>query len=240
MGFFDLIKSLVGKPGWDYSERRGKMRVRCRIEASLLVSSGLIGVEIQDISIKGMQLMCLGKVKPGAQVELRGVKQYNQAQVHSLRCRVEWAKKQTPGWLAGVSFLDSAEDMSKSWLFWELKSTGVRMRENDQQRTTFRVRCLIPARLNSRTQNLQARITNLGPKGAMVATMGEMMKVGEVVTLRFGPVEELPKIAVRAQIASVHVEGAPTYGVKFMSYEAGDDEQLKKYLDFFFNNTKQR
>lgn len=240
MGFFDLIKSIVTKPDWDYKERRGKMRAKCRIDASLLVGSGLIGVEIRDISVKGMQLMCLGKVKPGAQVELRGVKQYNQATVHSLHCRVEWAHKQTPGWLAGVSFLDTAEDMSNSWLFWELKTSGVRMRGKDQKRSTFRVKCLIPGRVNSRTQNLQTRITDMGPNGAMIQTMGEMMDEGESVILRFGPIETLPQMSVKAVIASVHVKGAPTYGLKFLGYQTGDEEALKKYLDFFFKNTKQK
>lgn len=240
MGFVELIKGLFGKEGWDYSERRGKMRARCRIEASLLVGNGLIGVEIVDISVKGMQLMCLGKVKPGSQVELRGVKQYNQATVHSLHCRVEWSRKKTPGWLAGVSFLDSGEDMSNSWLFWELKTSGLKMRGKDQKRKDVRVKCLIPARLNSRTQNLQARVTDIGPNGAMVQTMGKMLEEGESVILRFGPIESLPQIGIKAVIASVHVKGAPTYGLKYIGFQTGDDQALKKYLDFFFHNTKQK
>ena len=200
----------------------------------MLVGSGLIGVEIRNISVKGMQVMCLGKVKKGAQVELRGVKQYNQAQVHSLCCRVEWVKKQTPGWLAGVSFLDSAKDMSRSWLFWELKSSGVRMIGADQKRKSYRVRCLLPSRLSSSKQQVNSRVVNLSPTGAMVQGMGDLMTVGETVTLRFGPMEDLPKIGVVATISSVHVEGAPTYGVNFISFEQGGPDGIKQYLDFFF------
>lgn len=234
MGFLDVLKSLVGKEDWDYTERRNKVRIHCRIEASLLVRTGLIGVEIRNISVKGMQLMCLGKVRKGEIVEIRGVKQYNQASVSSLQCRVEWVKKQTPGWLAGVSFLDGIEQMGKSWLFWELKELNIRMSGANQRRSSHRVKCLLPARLTSRTQNLNARITNLSPHGAMVQTVGEMMEPGETVTLRFGPHEELPKISVKGNIASVHVRGAPTYGIRFMSFEAGDEKKLKSYLDFFF------
>jgi PilZ domain len=234
VGFIDVLKGLIGKKNWDYSERRGKLRARCRIEAGLFVGNGLIGAEVRNISVTGMQLMCLGKVSKGAQVELRGVKQYNQAEIHSLHCRVEWVKKQTPGWLAGVAFLDSIQDMGRSWLYWELKEQNIRMIGANNKRKVHRVRCLLPARLTSRTQNLNARVTNLSPGGAMVQTMGEMMAKGETVTLRFGPHEELPKISVKATIASVHVEGAPTYGLQFMSYEAGDESKLKLYLDFFF------
>lgn len=234
MGFIELIKSLVGKKGWDYSERRGKARVKCRIEASLLRGQGLIGIEVRNISIKGMQVLCFGKVKKGDKVELKGVKQYNQAEIHSLNCQVEWVKKDSAGWLAGVSFLDSPQEMSKSWLYWELKDQGLRMMGADQKRKNHRVKCLLPSRLTSRTQNLNARVVNLGLGGAMVQTMGEQMSEGETVTLRFGPLEDLPKIAARAQIASVHVEGAPVYGLQFLSFETGGPNEIKRYLDFFF------
>lgn len=236
MGFIELLKSLVGKKGWDYSERRGRERVSCRIEASMIVGSGMIGVEIKNLSLKGMQLMCLGKVRKGSTVEIRGVKQYNQAEVHGLQCRVEWVKKETPGWLAGVTFLDTPKDIGRSWLYWELRSQGVKVRGQEQKRKSYRVRCLLPARLASSTQNLNARIVNLSPDGALVQTVGELMKEGEVMSITFGPLEDLPKIGLVARIASVHLEGSTTYGVRFMSYNIGTEADLAKYLDFFFKD----
>lgn len=234
MGFLNLLKSIVGKQNWDYAERRGKMRAKCRIEASLVVSSGLIGADVLNISVTGMLLQCLGKVRKGEQVQLRSVKQHNQATNHSLNCRIEWTKKNGQGWLAGVSFLDSAQEMGKSWLYWELKGLGLRMIGADQQRQDHRVRCLLPSRLTSRSQNLNARTINLSPSGALVQTTGKLMEVGEIVTLRFGPLDTLPKISAKANIASLPVEGAPTYGLRFMTFEAGTPAQLKLYLDFFF------
>lgn len=193
-----------------------------------------MGIEIRNISIKGMQMMCLNKVRKGEKVQLKGVKQYNQAECHELNCQVQWVRKETQGWLAGVSFLDSAQHMSKSWLYWELRDQGLKIVGADQKRKTHRVKCLIPARLNSRTQNLNARVVNLGPGGAMVQTNGDPLESGEVVTLRFGPLEDLPKIAVKASVASLHVKGAPVYGLQFISFEAGDPIALKRYLDYFF------
>ena len=108
------------------------------------------------------------------------------------------------------------------------------MRGSDQKREMFRVRCVIPARITSASQNLQARLLNLSNEGALVQTTGQMMRIGESVTLRFGPVENLPKISVKAIIAGVHVDGSPTYGVKFLTFEAGSPNDLKKYLDCFF------
>lgn len=68
----------------------------------------------------------------------------------------------------------------------------------------------------------------------MVQTMGEQMTPGETVTLRFGPLEDLPKVAATATITSVHVEGAPVYGLQFLSFETGGPDEIKRYLDFFF------
>jgi hypothetical protein len=234
VGFIELIKNLLSKQGWDYSERRGKERVKCRFEASLLHSQGMIGVEVRDISVVGMKLLCLGKVRKGTTVELKGVKQYNQATVHGLQCRVEWVRKDQGGWLAGVRFLDSPQDMSKSWLFFELKSQGVKMTSAKTKRGLVRVRTNIPARLASKREQSKAKVVNLSPDGAMVQLLGQKLEVNEVVTLQFGPLEKLPHISVRANVASVHVEGAPTYGIHFVNYSQGSPEDLKKYLDFFF------
>lgn len=236
MGFLELLKSLVGKKGWDYNERRGKVRVNCRIDASLLKGQALIGIQIQNISVKGMLLMCLGKVKKGDLVALKGVKQYNQAEVHQVNCRVEWVEKKTPGWQAGVTFLDSMQDMSRSWLYWEMKEQNLRMVGADQRRETFRVRTKIPAKVSVESELRKAQIVNLSNGGAQVQIMGDGLRENQVVGLTFGPLEELPKVGVSATVASLHVEGAPVYGLRFLNYQVGTEDDMRRYLDFFFKS----
>lgn len=234
MAFMELIKNLIGKKGWDYEERRGKKRVKCRIDAGLVHGTSMCGVEIRNISIDGMKLFCMGKVRKGTTVQLKGIRQYNEAQIHELNCKIQWVKKDTGGWLAGVSFLDSAKVMSLSWLFYELKSQGVKMTAAETKRSAVRVRTNIPAKLLSHKEQAKAKVVNLSPSGAMIQVLGQKLEVNEVVNLDFGPLETLPRITVSASIASVHVEGAPVYGLRFMSYSAGGPDALKKYLDFFF------
>jgi PilZ domain-containing protein len=234
LGFIELIKNLLVKQGWNYSERRGKKRVKCRFQASLLHGNGMVGVDVCDISVVGMKLMCLAKVKKGAMVQLKGVKQYNQATVHEVNCKIEWVRKESGGWMAGVRFIDTPEDMSKSWLYWELKDQGVRMTSADTKRGSVRVRTNIPARIVSSKTKSKAKIVNLSPDGAMVQVLGQDLSVNEVVALQFGPLENLPKISAQVTVASMHVEGAPVYGLKILSYSIGGAEGLKQYLDFFF------
>lgn len=236
MGFIDLVRNLAGLSSWDYAERRSKERVDCRIEASMVIKSGLIGVDVQNVSVTGMQLMCFGKVHSGAQVELRAVKPNHEATHHSLRCRIEWAKKQAPGWLAGVSFLDSAKDLSKSWLYWELKGLGVKIRGAHQKRENVRVKCLLPSRVTTAENILSAKTVNLSPSGAQVYVLEEKLKVGQMLTLNFGPVSKLPKIELRAQVVSIQAGSSSKYGMRFVSFEDGTPKDLKRYLDFFFKD----
>lgn len=236
MDFIELIKSLVGKSDWDYAERRELLRVRCRIEATLQNQKGLMGAEILNISVEGMQLMCLAKVKTGSIVHLKGVKQYNQATHHDVACRVEWVKKQTPGYLAGVIFIDSPQQLSRSWLFWEMKERGLRTIASEQRRKEFRVRCLIPSQLVVAGERTAARVVNLSPTGAMIQTTGAPLQVGEGVRLTFGPIKDLPAIDVQSNVTSVHTEGAPVYGLRFNSFKTGGPKELKRYLDFFFKS----
>lgn len=235
MGFLELLKGLVGKKGWDYDERRGKLRVGCRIQASLLHKGGLMGADILNISVKGMKLLCYSKIKKGSLVQLKGVKQYNQAEIHEINCRVEWVEKGPAGWHCGVQFTDSLQEMSRSWLYWELKEQNLRMVGADQRRGSFRVRTNIPATVRSATDSLRSKVVNLSPGGAMVQVLGDPLVTGQVVTLNFGPLDQLPRITASATVASIHVEGAPVYGLRFLSYSHGSPQDLKQYLDYFFN-----
>lgn len=233
MSFMDALKRLVGMEKWDYGDRRERLRLKCRIEGSLERESSLIGVEIRDISITGMKLMCLGKVKKGEVAHIRGIKLYNQAEHNLVKVKVEWRHKQTPGWLAGVSFLDDGKVMSKSWLFYELKSLGLKTVATKQKRESVRVKCRIPAKLFAGKESLRARIRDIGITGARVETEGNVLEVGSLVKLRFGPIEKLPQLGITAQIASVHKQSARVYGLKFSGFETGGQKELEEYLNFF-------
>ncbi len=233
MSLLDALKNLVGMKKWDYSDRRDRLRLKCRIEASLQRETSLIGVEIRDISVTGLQLMCLGKVKKGEIAELRGIKLYNQAEHNSVKVKVEWCHKQSPGWLAGISFVDEPAKMSKSWLLYELKSQGLKAVATKQKRESVRVKCRIPAKLFAPGQSLRARIRDIGVTGARVESEGNMLEQGTLVKLRFGPIEKLPQVGITAMIAGVHKEGSPIYGLKFSGYETGSQKELEQYLDFF-------
>ena len=219
------------KEPWDYSERRTKLRSRCRFEASAVVDHAMMGCEIKNISVDGVQILSSGKIKPGVRLELRGLKKYDEVKLQAVQCNVKWSKKHSDGWLVGAKFLTTIEDLNQSWLFWELKARSVRVVSMDQRRSTARLRCDLPGRLMSKDQKLEAKIVNLSLKGAHVQTVGEVMKEGEKVALVIGPQASLPKVVAKGRIAQLPVEGAPAYGIEFLEFDGDGAQDLRTYLD---------
>ena len=229
----NIFKGIVGQRGWDYLERRNKLRTKCRIEASLFYGTGLMGAEIRDVSVSGVQVVCRGRVPRGAEVELRGLKLYHQAEFHTVRCVVRWSRKDPQGSILGLEFLDSFEEVAQSWLAWELKANNVKVILARQRRRAVRVDCLLPARLITARKQLQARVLNLSPHGALIQSQGRLLEPSEKVAVSFGPIGHLRKLLLKGWIANVHISGAPTYGVEFAELDSQEIAELKRYLDFF-------
>ena len=229
----EIFRGIVGKRGWDYLERRHKLRTKCRIEASLFYGTGLMGAEIRDVSVSGVQVVCRGRVPRGAEVEIRGLKLYHQAEFHTVRCVVRWSRKDPQGCVVGLEFLDSFEEVAQSWLAWELKANNIKVILARQRRRAVRVECLLPARLITPRKQLQARVLNLSPYGALVQSQGRLLETSEKVAVCFGPIGHLNKLMLKGWVANVHVSGAPTYGVEFVELEGQELAELKRYLDFF-------
>mgnify|MGYP001327633498 CR=1 FL=1 len=123
-GLAELLRARLGKEIWDYTERRSRIRVECRINVHLLFDSGPTSAEIRDISIGGAKVFCSQALNEGEEIELCGAKRYEQAELQSVQCVVRWTRElaDNEGWLAGVEFSASQADLARSWLFTELLS----------------------------------------------------------------------------------------------------------------------
>lgn len=192
-----------------------------------------MGAEIRDVSVSGVQVVCRGRVPRGAEVEIRGLKLYHQAEFHTVRCVVRWSRKDPQGCVVGLEFLDPFEEVAQSWLAWELKANNIKVILARQRRRAVRVECLLPARLITARKQLQARVLNLSPYGALVQSQGRLLETSEKVAVCFGPIGHLNKLMLKGWVANVHVSGAPTYGVEFVELEGQELAELKRYLDFF-------
>lgn len=232
------LKDLVGVKSWDYAERRKALRVPCKIDGTLQRGEAVMASEIRSVGMGGLSILCFGKIKKGQLVRIRCLKEHLSASYNTITCRVEWSRKEAGGYLAGVSFQEEKEILNKSWLIPELREAGVRAKNTKQKRGDVRVNCLIPARLQAGQEQRKARIRDLGTNGARIECPGETIDEGLPLTLRFGPIEHLPEVAVAAKLVSTRDFGVKHYGMSFGQFEVGDKKALRKYMAHFFKPAK--
>ncbi len=227
------LKNLIGIKTWNYAERRKAVRVPCRIEATVQKGDGVAGAEIRNIGTGGLGILCFDKLKKGDTVHVRSLNSHLQVEHNTIQCRVEWTKKQGHGLLIGVSFQEFSEVLNKSWLIFELKELGIKGRNTKQKRDDVRVKCLIPGYLNFDGDLRSCRIQDLGRNGARVECPGQPVPEGSRITLKFGPLDHLPKVMVEADVVSLRNFGVFHYGLSFVEFTQGGPKAVDKYLKHY-------
>lgn len=235
MGLLEVLKSLADLKQWDYSDRRGNLRIPCHLEGTLTKGKSKVDVEIIDISLVGIRVLILGKVRKGSVMELvpRGGKNKS-----AIKSKIEWKSEHERGWLAGLSFQEDQDAMSKSWLFEELVAIGDEAVKTQQRREGIRVRCDAPAKLRYDDEVRPATIVDLGFGGALLESEGDELKPGQKLRLDFGPVDDLCRVVLNCEVVVVHQREPVRYGLKFETYYIGGITDIERYLDHFYAQEK--
>lgn len=223
------MKSLAGIEVWDFSDRRGTLRIPCELQAKLS-KDGDPDVQIVDIGLRGLRLTVNGKIRKGTNIELYPV-QGSGGPVH---CKIEWKKKQSDGFLTGVSFTDDKDALSNSWLFHEMKAIGLEAVETEQRRSGVRVICRTPARLKIGSEKRDVLMVDLGLGGALIEFEGEQLKKGDKVRLEFGPVEELVRVVVDCEVVTTYKREKPRVGLRIEGFFDGGVTDIERYLNHYF------
>lgn len=230
MSLLELLESLAGIEHWDFSDRRSTLRIPCGIDASLEHSGKTVPVVVEDIGLQGLRLLVLGKVRKGSIVELSAPDKPGEP----VRCRIEWKREHPQGFVTGASFKDSAEQLSRSWLFQEVKSIGEEAVETKKRRRGVRVICNTSAQLKVQGEKIEINMIDLGLGGALIEGEGLEFQKGDTFRLAVGPLEELPRMVVNGSVVTVHQRELPRYGVAFDSFFEGGVTDVERYLTHFY------
>jgi hypothetical protein len=234
LGLLELLRSLAGLERWDLSDSRSVLRIPCQIRCQIVERGGLCQqATIVDIGLRGLRLQVPGKIRKGSVVTLSSTS----ADGQGVHCRIEWKKPQGDGFLTGVSFRDSEEVLSRSWLIAELKAIGVEAVQTALRRRGVRVICDAPCLLISGDSRSEALMRDLGLGGSLVECAGPGLKVGDPARLDFGPVAELGKVSVSGQVVAVYDREVPRYGIRFDTFSLGGVTDLERYLTHYFEQT---
>jgi len=229
MGLLDHMKSLAGIEEWDFSDRRGTLRIPCHLNARL-GDDEQTEVEVVDIGLRGMRLLVKGKIRKGSTFELHP----QSGQGKPVNCKIEWKKKHSQGFLTGVSFQDDKSALSSSWLFQELKAIGLEAVQTEQRRTGVRVICRTPARIRHEENKREVVLVDLGLGGALIELEGEPLKKADNVRLEFGPMDELPRLALNCEVVATYKRDKPRAGLRIDTFFDGGVTDIERYLSHYF------
>ena len=231
MGLVQIIKSLAGIEEWDFSDRRGTLRIPCDLEARLGKADDVVPVRVVDIGLRGLRVLVLGKVRKRAVLELMPPQEKTGP---SVTCRIEWKKQVEEGFLTGVSFRESEETLAKSWLFEELRAIGAEAIKTEQRRTGIRVICNTDCMIRVGHNRREATLIDLGLGGALIECDGEPLEEGLSLKFSLGPMDELARVYVNAEVVIAYDREPARYGLKFDTFSLGGVTDLERYLTYFY------
>jgi PilZ domain len=231
LGLLELLKSLAGIEHWDFSDRRGTLRIPCQIQGRLRKGDADVNVEIVDIGMRGLQVLVHGKVRKGSVVEILS---HDQNVESSVKCRIEWKKEQGDGFLTGVSFQDTEDALGDSWLLKELKEIGNEAIRTEQRRSGVRVICMAEAKLKIGDTRKETLLVDLGLGGALIELESHPLSPGELVRFEFGPIDDLSRVVINSEVAVAYQRETPRYGLRFDTFFVGGVTDLERYLTYFY------
>lgn len=234
---FEILGGLFGRRN-KYLERRGLIRLPCKILAKCNLDDKDVAVAVGDISLMGMRVESPSKLTKGTTVSI----QQTDSNGGPVRCTVVWCRqgRTSKSYTAGLQFdvkKGDAEDMAMmkaSWVSDALRQLGFVMSKKDERRKHIRVPS--HAHVRAALANLSGDVltdgalVNLGVGGALVSVKVEV-PVNTRIRLQIDPVGMVAPLDIAGVIRSSkrHVRSQTYFhGIRF---DLDDNTLVKKYID---------
>lgn len=173
--FRNLFRLLSSKPEEHESdatsERRDKIRLRCRIRVQLGTSRGLQEALVVNVSSTGLCLETGARLKPKEKVKL-----HKREFGGGLEGRVAWCRPSRANpkrCQLGVVFLSQESQLEGSWLVPALQKLGYRREQDGEKRKAARVEGRVGCFLHCYEHNMHfpGALIDLSAEGALVEGM---------------------------------------------------------------------
>ena len=217
---FARIEEILG----DQGGRRRDLRFNCQLPGTLTTDQGDVACQIVNLSHGGFSVHCQEKLSKGETVRLAP---QQGSDLQPLTCEVAWVTKTSQESQARLSLKESPEG---TWLERELQSLSAKAKESRQRRSSLRVACRFPARLDSDEGTTIVQVVDLGSLGARVECPVALV-VEQPVTLHFEPVEGVSPVSVKALVVAPHDTEGGVYGLAFAGFQTGGQSDLSAYLN---------
>lgn len=226
---FGAFRRLLPGGATPVLERREIVRVECKVPVvCIFPAGGEMNGTVIDMGMRGVRLETKQKLKKGNTVRLL------RPDGGPVECLIVWTrpKRFSDDFLAGLQFIDSAENLRASWIKGTLKKLGFTPGRIKEKRKHIRVPSELRAALVSTAGDelCEGTLINLGIGGALVALPVEVPS-NVKVSVRIDPVAHLKGLELPCAIRSCRKNPRSQKFEHGLRFEDQDNDTVKQYLN---------
>lgn len=241
----NVIQSIESMDAQEISNSLAEKRRGLRVKSYAQVRAQVEGQDhkavVTELGVDGLRLKSMeAPLAQGQEVELRYASEVDGAEAGPVRVQVAWVQKSGRDLVAGARYVDSRDNMRRSWVRMLLMEIGFDDSTTYQRRKFIRVDASIPSRIFQESEVLisEARLVNIGIGGCLLES-AEPLEKNQLVTVEMSLWRILPTLRLPASVLDVRSD--PESGLALTSLQFGtmDSAQVKLLGNYVINMINQ-
>lgn len=222
-------------------EKRRGLRVKSYAQVRAHMGDQEHKAIVTELGVDGLRLKSMeAPLVQGQEVELRYASEMEGSEAGPVRVQLAWVQKSGRDLVAGARYVDSRENMRRSWVRFLLTEIGFDDTRTYQRRKFIRVDASIPSRIFRDAEVLisEARLVNIGIGGCLLESTQGLEK-GQMVTVEMSLWRILPTLRLPATVLDQRND--PESGLLLSSLQFGsiDSSQVKLLGNYVINMINQ-
>ena len=222
-------------------EKRRGLRVKSYAQVRAFVDDKEYKAIVVELGVDGLRMKSMeAPLEQGQEVELRYASDVDGAEAGPVRVQLAWVQKSGRDLVAGARYVDTRENMRRSWVRFLLTEIGFDDTRTYQRRKFIRVDASIPSRIFRDEEVLisEARLVNIGIGGCLLES-AQSLEQDQLVTVEMSLWRILPTLRLPATVIALRND--PDSGLALTSLQFGviDPSQVKLLGNYVINMINQ-
>lgn len=223
------------------TEKRRGVRVKSYAQVRAHLGEQNHKAIVTELGVDGLRFKSMeAPLAQGQEVELRYASEVEGAEAGPVRVQVAWVQKSGRDLVAGARYVDSRENMRRSWVRFLLMEIGFDDTRTYQRRKFIRVDASIPSRIFQESEVLisEARLVNIGIGGCLLESADSLEKDREV-TVEMSLWRILPTLRLPASVIESRQDAETGLCLTSLKFGSMDSAQIKLLGNYVINMINQ-
>lgn len=241
----NVIQSIESMDAQEISQSLTEKRRGVRVKSYAQVRAHLGEQDhkaiVTELGVDGLRFKSMeAPLAQGQEVELRYASEVEGAEAGPVRVQVAWVQKSGRDLVAGARYVDSRENMRRSWVRFLLMEIGFDDTRTYQRRKFIRVDASIPSRIFQESEVLisEARLVNIGIGGCLLESADSLEKDREV-TVEMSLWRILPTLRLPASVIESRQDAETGLCLTSLKFGSMDSAQIKLLGNYVINMINQ-